>query len=140
MDNIFHTTKPFLIILKAFGIFPANLDGSHGRSFWTIAASFLSLCLFLFIVALNFEFYEPIETSSNIVKNSFHIALGIGLTSLGVTTVYQWRKVGNIVRFLKLVNEFDSKVCRNHENYRQIHNQSFLPLVVNRSSGAISFK
>jgi 7tm Chemosensory receptor len=108
MEGIFCTVKPCLVLLKLFGLFPANFHGSRSCGTFTIPS--ISFCLLLINAALNLKLYEDIDSSSIIVNSSYHIALGVGLISLGYMMVYQWLKAENIIRFLKLINEFDMKV------------------------------
>lgn len=115
MENIFTAAKPFLVLLKLFGVFPMTFKGAIRKGYFetTIKDHFYSLCTFgvwLFLIVLNGLYYTSFETSSFMMRNVYKFSLTIGFLSAFIMASYQRCKLSNISKFLSTVKDYDTKV------------------------------
>lgn len=118
MENIFTTSKQFLLLMKVFGLFPLTVEGPIDKGNYKIKQCdrFICYCmlvLWFFVIAANFLYFELVESPSIVIRNTYNISLLIGVFSLLVMMCYQWWKCEAIVKLLKCIHNFDLKVIVN---------------------------
>jgi hypothetical protein len=96
--------------MKVAGLYPANLDPKSWKSLLTLIFPVVSMVLLLFVGFTNLMLYEDVVSSSTVIKTSYHIALGLGLVSVGIMMIHQWLKANSINLFLEKVRKIDFEV------------------------------
>lgn len=114
MENVFTASQPFLVLLKAFGLFPISFKASNGKKqkikLWDFLVPICSLNALICMTCANFLHFKSVESESAILTNSYHFAMIGGFASILLMTCYQWCKYKSALKFLATINKFDSKV------------------------------
>lgn len=115
MDNIFYVAKPFLSFLKVFGLFPMSFCCQHPKKCvknfkWTDFVP--SILHFSFLLALVFSCTPmtiQLAKRSVFLSKAWTIISAADISSFLAMLVYQLWKRKNILRFLTLIHDFDTK-------------------------------
>lgn len=109
--DFYSSAKPFIILLRAFGLFPLRFNDKRKClfSFIDIVAPIVVFVSITFFAISNFT-YRSLDLNSVILNNIWSIAVIIGCFSLDVMLIHQWIKSRSIVKFVGKINEIDQKV------------------------------
>ena len=117
MDNVYEAVKPFYNFAKVLGLFPISFEGQTAkREFKTrkidVALTFFSLLLFVTLFCARMEniFSRIGIKDSDLQRIVFETTFTIMLFTLLIQFVLQISKRVEIIRFLKLLHDFDIEV------------------------------
>lgn len=115
MENIFTAARPFLILMKVFGLFPLPtvshaVKGDFKLRLQDLVFTLFGFCLISSVIVVNIYRDRVEYTSSKILPIAWETTLMFELLSLAVFFFYQHSKRKRIAEFLHLINDFDKKV------------------------------
>lgn len=104
--DVYICAKPFLLFLKAFGLFALpvkRVEKKENQSCIGCLISFFSFCVLSYIIVIN--------VNETLLKNVWNVSLMVGLVSLLIMMIYQWKKTNMIDKFLIQLSNFDEQVA-----------------------------
>lgn len=115
MENIFTTSKSFINLAQALGIFPLSYSGApcEGVLKPRLLNYGVSCCMFFIIVALMFANFKSgglTLGNSKIIDTAWYILSNTEYIATMVLFLNQILKKNYIMDFLKAINTFDMQV------------------------------
>lgn len=116
-NDIYSCVKPFITLMKVFGLFPLiNDKGNFRIDIFSVVFSIGSFVILLYAILVNIHGLEHIGDTSIVLSNIWNISWMVGLFSLLVMKVYQWIKHKSVANLIQAINDIDLKVRLNNFN------------------------
>lgn len=110
-NDIYSCVKPFITLMKVFGLFPLiNDKGNFRIDIFSVVFSIGSFVILLYAILVNIHGLEHIGDTSIVLSNIWNISWMVGLFSLLVMKVYQWIKHKSVANLIQAINDIDLKV------------------------------
>lgn len=115
MENIFTVAKPFIIFIKALGLFPMSFHGPARKGSLKIHHKDVIFSCFLFFVSFfvilkGFSTMKWFKENSELTNTAWTVMISLDLMSFFILFIYQIFKLKEIVKFLNLIQKIDSEV------------------------------
>lgn len=114
MENIFRSSKCFLVLAKLLGLFPISFDPEEEKipkmKWHDTIVPFSSALILTYLVSVYYIYKEFCYSDSLILMKAWNISMHFEYSSHLFLYVYQLRKCKNIVKFLKQVKQVDEHV------------------------------
>ena len=117
MENVFKASMPLYIFLKALGIFLPSFNGHSKNGLLSVKLIdkiwffMVYISLFIYLMSNLLKNTHYYATSSLILLTAWEICATIGLVSTLIVMTYQSFYATEIANTLKMIHEFDEKVC-----------------------------
>lgn len=114
MDNIYTIARPFLLVLKIFGLISLTFKGSafRGKIEFNIfdkinMTAKLILVIFLLVGDINYHFKVDDPTITTV---SWNLTAKLSVALVVLSLLYQWKKHNSIISFIHLLHKIDVQV------------------------------